>query len=147
MKYHKEFDFDEEGNIPLELSNDIRKIGLRYKGKHFQINLDNETKRTIPQNSGLHLYINIITTFLRESKKQRGDEEYYKINFDRVKLWIREEFLGYEEINRERQLRHTSNLNKIQMIELFENLQIYFAPLGLELPELKKDYYEDKLRS
>ena len=139
MKLARKFNFTEQGKVPEEISIQVVNIGKKYPNKEFEILLTNEKKRSSPQNRWLHgIAIPMITQFLRETKKDRGEEDYYKINEDSIKLWIKEKFLGYEEINGEKYLRRTSKLNTIQFMELKEALQIYWAPKGLNIPDPKE---------
>ena len=77
----------------------------------------------------------MITDFLRAKAKDEGNTEYYKIDEETTKTWIKQEFLGYElDENGEKRLRKTSNLKTFQMNELWENLQRFFAERGLDIP-------------
>ncbi len=130
-----------DGKIPEPQATQIREFHKKMAGKQVNTKSSNERQRSVPQNNWLHKVIQLITDFVRESKKERGDPEYYKVTFDRTKLWVKEEFLGYVEIDGELQLRKTSNLKTFEMNELWDNLQIYFAPLGLDIPSPnEKDY-------
>ena len=142
MKFNRTYQFNQDGGLPNELSMKIKEIGLKYAGKDFEWTISNEHKRSNKQNRFLHgVYIPRITEYVRGYKKERGDEDYYKISEDKIKLWIKEEFLGYEEIDGERRLRKTSNLSTVQEMELQDQLQIYWASRGLDLPNPnEKDY-------
>lgn len=147
MRLHRTYCFDVNGNLPEELSSKIKEIGLKYAGKQFEITLTNEHKRSNLQNRYLHgILIPMITEYIRKSKKEAGDQDYYKISEDKIKLWIKEEFLGYEEVNGERRLRHTSKLSTVEMMELKDQLQIYWIHRGLLLPDPnQEDFLEDEL--
>lgn len=123
----------------------INNLWTLRQGKRLTIIVTTEITRTLPQNNWFHAIVQLITDFNRKNAKERGDENYYKINFDRTKLWIKDEFLGYEEVNGERQLRKTSRLKTFEMTELWDNLQRYFSPLGLDIPSPnEKDYRKGK---
>lgn len=141
MKELLEYTVEADGKIPQMEAVKIREIHKKYSGKFLRLIVTNERTRTNPQNNWLHAVIELITNFLRTTAKESGDENYYTINEETTKLWIKQKFLGYEEINGERQLRKTSKLKTFECNELFENLQRYFAPLGLDIPSPnEKDY-------
>ena len=129
------YNVTEDGRIPEPQATQIREFHKKNAGKQVNTRSTNERPRSLEQNNWLHKIIEMVTDFMRADAKERGDENYYRINTDRTKLWIKEEFLGYVEVNGERQLRKTSNLKTFEMNELWQNLQIYFAPLGLDLPD------------
>ena len=135
MKEQKSYIVEPDGMPPKDISHWLRTIHKGHIGKQLSMTVTNERIRSIKQNSWLHKVIDMITQFTRGRAKESGDENYYKINNETTKLWIKQEFLGYEEINGERHLRKTSNLKTFEMNELWENLQIYFAPLDLILPD------------
>lgn len=135
MKEQRLYIVEPNGFPPKDISTWLREIHSRNIGKQLSMTITNERKRTTAQNSWFHKINSMIAEFLRNQAKESGDENYYKINEDTTKLWIKQEFLGYEEINGERHLRKTSKLKTFEMNELWENLQIYFAPLDLILPD------------
>lgn len=130
----------------LELLKWLKEVFRVFKDKRFFITVTNEIKRTLPQNSWFHKINTMITDFLRQQAKEQGNKEYYKINADTTKLWVKQEFLGYvEDAKGELQLRKTSNLKTFEMNQLWQDLQIYFAPLGLNLPDPnQKQFLEEK---
>lgn len=134
----KQFDYivPEEGEIPLEVLESFDFMHKKYTGKRMRVEITNEHKRTNLQNSWFHKINSMITTYLRSKAKDEGNAEYYKLDEETTKLWIKQEFLGYElDKNGEKKLRRTSNLKTFEMNELWQNLQVYFAPLGLNLPD------------
>ena len=118
----------------LELLKWLKEVFRVFKDNRFFITVTNEIKRTLPQNSWFHKINTMVADYLRQQAKEQGKEDYYKINEETTKLWIKQEFLGYVEINGERHLRKTRNLKTFEMNELWEQLQRYFAPLGLDIP-------------
>jgi len=141
VKEQLEYTVEQDGKIPIVEAVKIRDIHKKYSGKFLRLIVTNERTRTNPQNNWLHAVIELITKYLRTTAKENGDENYYTINEETTKLWIKQKFLGYVEVNGERQLRKTSNLKTFEMNELLQNLQIYFAPLGLDIPSPnEKDY-------
>jgi hypothetical protein len=85
---------------------------------------------------------------MREQAKSQGQEDYYTINEETTKLWIKQTFLGYEEIKGERHLRHSSRLSTIECNELFDLLQKHFSPLGLNLPDPgQTDFINNKIKT
>jgi hypothetical protein len=131
----------ENGMPPLEASQKIKEFHRANIGKKITTTLSNEHIRSLVQNNWLHAVIQLITDFERALAKEAGDEKYYRITTERKKLEIKEEFLGYVEVNGELKLRATHNLKTFECNELFENLQIYYAPLGLDIPSPnEKDY-------
>lgn len=136
MKYTQEYIYDDKGQMPVDIVRDIVAIGKKYAGKRMTVTLTNNRKRTSPQNRWLHAVINLISNWMRNDAKERGDELYYEINPEVTKLWIKQKFLGYyEDEKHEKHLRETRNLTTIECNELFELLQRHFAPLGLDIPE------------
>lgn len=124
----------EDGYPPPDIKEKMREFHKLNIGKQVNNTITNERPRSLVQNNWFHRVNKLISDFTRNNAKERGDEHYYKINEERTKLWIKEEFLGYVEIDGERQLRKTSKLKTFEMNELWGNLQIYFAPLGLDIP-------------
>lgn len=117
------------GKIKLALT----EIHMKNKGKQIRLGITNERKRSLKQNSWFHKIITDIALFLRNQAKEQGNENYYEVNEETTKLWVKQKFLGYEEINGEKHLRKSSKLTTFEMNELWENLQIYFAPKGLDI--------------
>lgn len=132
---------------PADVFAELKEIHKKYVGKQLCMDISNERKRTLPQNSWLHHIVKLITDFERARAKEAGDEFYYKINEERTKLEIKEEFLGYKEINGERHLRKTRNLKTFEMTELWENLQIHYAPLGLDIPCPNEEEYRKGVKN
>ena len=85
-------------------------------------------QRSLPQNNWFHAINKMISDFMRQSAKDQGNELYYEINEETTKLWIKQKFLGYEEIKGERHLRHTRDLKTFEMNELWELLQKHLCP-------------------
>lgn len=135
MKEQLTYRVNDKGLPPPEQSRIIRDYHKKHIDKRITMTLDDSMKRTTKQNSWLHKIVNMITEFERETAKDSGDVLYYQISDERVKLNIKEKYLGWEEIDGQKRLRHTSNLNTLQMNELWEALQIEYAPLGLYLPD------------
>ena len=128
---------------PANVSSEIKEIHKKYSGKQLTLTISNERKRTNLQNNWFHHVNKLIADFMRAYKKEQGDENYYKVNEETTKLWIKQEFLGYVEIEGERHLRKTSNLKTFEMNELFEQLQVYFSPFNLNIPDPnQKDFLE-----
>lgn len=126
----------------------LKSIFRAYPDKWMMLSATNERKRTIKQNSWLHAVITLVSDFLRSQAKEQGNEKYYEINPDTTKLWIKQTFLGYEEIKGERHLRHSSKLSTIECNELFDLLQKHFSPLGLNLPDPNQtDFINDKIKT
>ena len=138
MKKQFNYTVTQDGHMPAETREELRKIHLANIGKQIRLGITNEKKRSLSQNSYFHLINKMIADFLRAQAKDQGNELYYEINEETTKLWIKQKFLGYEEIDGERHLRHTSKLKTFEMNELWENLQIYFAPRGLNIPDPKQ---------
>ena len=140
MKEVFEYTINELGNIPADVEDKMFNIHRKYAGKKMQLTLTNERKRTTPQNSWFHKVNSLVCAYLRNKRKEQGDEDYYKIDEEWTKYWIKVNFLGYElDENGEKRLRKTSNLKTFEMNELWENLQIYFAPRGLDIPNPNED--------
>jgi len=135
MKERLTYRINDKGLPPDEQSRIIKEFHRKRIGKRITMILDDSNKRSTEQNSWFHKIVDLITNFEREMAKDSGDETYYRISNERVKLEIKEEFLGWEEINGQKRLRRTSNLSTIQMNELWEALQIKYAPLGLIIPD------------
>jgi len=134
MKKQFNYTVDAGGHAPKEVLLEIEKIHLANIGKQMRIGITNEKKRSLSQNSYFHLINKLISDFLRNEAKEQGNENYYEINEETTKLWVKQKFLGYELIDGEKHLRRTSKLKTFEMNELWENLQIYFAPKGLDIP-------------
>jgi len=135
MKENFEYTVENCGSIPVDINEQIVSIHRKYAGKKLRLELTNERKRTLPQNSWFHAINKMICAYLRNQRKEQGDENYYKIDEEWTKYWIKVNFLGYElDENGEKRLRKTSNLKTFEMAELWENLQRYFAPRGLDIP-------------
>jgi hypothetical protein len=134
----------QDGKPPLEVSQELRDIHKKYSGKQLTLTISNERKRTNPQNNWFHHVNKLIADFMRAYKKEHGDENYYKVNEETTKLWIKQEFLGYtEDEKHERHLRKTSNLKTFEMNELWQQLQVFFSPFGLNIPDPnQKDFLE-----
>ena len=135
MKETLIYRINDKGSPPEEQSRIIREYHRQRIGKRVELTLDDSIKRTTQQNSWFHKIVDMITKFERELAKDSGDENYYKISNERMKLEIKEKYLGWEEKDGNIVLRQTSNLNTIQMNELWEALQINYAPLGLIIPD------------
>lgn len=133
----KQFDYivPQEGEIPIDVLETFDFMHKKYIGKKLRVEITNERKRSNAQNRWFHKINSMITDFLRAKAKDEGNAEYYKIDEETTKIWIKQEFLGYEEIEGERKLRRTSNLKTFEMNNLWQDLQIYFSPLGLNLPD------------
>jgi len=130
-----------DGKIPEPQATQIREFHKKMAGKQVNTKSSNERQRSVPQNNWFHKINAMVSAYLRADAKEQGNAEYYKINEETTKIWIKQEFLGYVEVDGELQLRKTSNLKTFEMNELYENLQVYFAPLGLDLPSPnEKDY-------
>ena len=141
MKEYLDFTVEPDGTMPTDKSLRVKQILKERVGKWLRMMITNERQRTIPQNSYFHKIVQMITDFERALAKEAGDELYYKITFERKKLEIKEDFLGWVEVNGKLELMHSSKLTTIQMNELWENLQIHYAPLGLDIPNPnEKDY-------
>jgi hypothetical protein len=135
MKEQFEYIVSNRGSIPVDISEKVIGIHRKYVGKKLRLEITNERKRSNAQNRWFHEINNMITEFLRNERKQQGDEDYYKIDEETTKLWIKQNFLGYElDENGEKKLRRTSKLKTFEMAELCENLQRFFAPRGLDIP-------------
>jgi len=135
MKENFEYIVENCGSIPVDINEQIVSIHRKYAGKKLRLELTNERKRSLQQNSWFHAINKMICAYLRNQRKEQGDENYYKIDEEWTKYWIKVNFLGYElDENGEKQLRKTSKLKTIEMAELCENLQRYFAPRGLDIP-------------
>lgn len=135
MKEQLEYIVSEEGKAPIEITKTVLAFQRKNIGKKIRLEITNERKRSNQQNAWFHLVNKMICDYLREQRKQQGDEDYYKIDEETTKLWIKQEFLGYElDENGEKRLRRTRNLKTFEMNELWENLQIYFSPRGLDIP-------------
>lgn len=147
MKKHLIYKVTEDGLPPQEQSRIIREYHKKHIGKRVEMTLDDSRRRTTPQNSWFHKIINMITEFKRETAKDNGDESYYMISEERVKLEIKEKYLGWEEVDGQKRLRHTRNLSTIQMNELWEALQIEYAPLGLYLPDPNETEFFDETKT
>jgi hypothetical protein len=132
----------------LEIVSWIKEVFRAHPDKWMRIIVSNERKRSILQNSWLHAVIKIISDFMRNQAKEQGQEDYYTINEETTKLWIKQKFLGYEEIQGERHLRHTSKLSTIECNELFDLLQQHFSKYGLNLPDPgQTDFINDKIKT
>jgi hypothetical protein len=148
MKEYLDFTVEANGTMPVNESLRVKQILKEKAGKWLRFMITNERKRSIPQNSWLHAVITLISDFLRSQAREQGNEKYYEINPDTTKLWIKQTFLGYEEINKERHLRHTSKLTTIECNELFDLLQKHFSPLGLNLPDPgQTDFINNKIKT
>ena len=119
----------------LELLKWLKEVFRVMQGKRIFITISNEAKRSLPQNNYFHRVNKLITDFLRDQAKTQGNEEYYQINEESTKLWIRQKFLGYVEVKGELTLRKTSNMKTFEMNELWASLQLYFSKLGLDIPD------------
>jgi hypothetical protein len=137
-----------DGKLPVGIANQIKEIVKNRAGKFLRFILTNEKTRTIPQNSWFHVVVKIISDFLRQQAKDQGNEKYYEINEETTKLLINQKFLGYEEINGERHLRKSRNLKTFEMAELWADLQRYFSPMGLNIPDPnQQDFIKDKVKT
>lgn len=135
MKETHEYIVPEDGRCPVEIGLKIKEFNLKNVGKKITATFSNEKNRTLPQNSWFHKINSMVTEYLRNQAKEQGNEEWWQIDEDSTKIWIKQTFLGWEEKDGEKKLRKTSNLKTFQMNELWEALQIYFAPKGLNLPD------------
>ena len=139
---------NEKGKIPEPQATMMRDFHIKMIGKQLNTKSTNERPRSTVQNSWFHKINQLISDFRRAQAKDEGDEFYYKINAETNKIWIKENFLGYVEINGERHLRKTSTLKTFEMNELWENLQIHFAPLGLVIPDPdQKDFLDNNVNN
>jgi len=137
-----------DGKLPVGIANQIKEIVKNRAGKFLRFILTNEKTRTIPQNSWFHVVVKIISDFLRQQAKDQGNEKYYEINEETTKIWIKQTFLGYEEIKGERHLRKSRNLKTFEMAELWELLQKYFSPMGLNIPDPNQQgFIKDKVKT
>lgn len=142
MKFIGTYRVTPEGKMPEESKLRFVSFLKKNANKLIEHRATNERKRTTLQNSWFHKIVSMITGFKRELAKDAGDELYYQISEERVKLEIKEKYLGWEEVGGQKRLRHTSNLNTIQMNELWEALQVEYAPLGLYLPDPNQNGYK-----
>ena len=148
MKEYFDCTVGKDGKLPVGIANQIKEIVKNRAGKFLRFILTNEKTRTIPQNSWFHAIVKIISDFSRQQAKNQGNEKYYEINEETTKLWIKQKFLGYEEISGERHLRKSRNLKTFEMAELWENLQRYFSPMGLNIPDPnQQDFIKDKVKT
>ena len=139
---------EKDGKLPKMETEKIRDIIRSRAGRFLRIILTNEKKRSIEQNSWFHVVNKMIADFLRQQSKEQGNEKYYEINEETTKLWIKQKFLGYEEIEGERYLRKTRNLKTFEMNQLWEDLQLYFAPKGLNIPDPNQsEFVKDKIKT
>lgn len=134
MKYIETYQITKDGGMPDESRARFVEFLKKNSGKFVEHSTTTDRKRTSLQNRWFHKVVTIITEFKREIAKDNGDEEYFKISEDRTKLEIKEQYLGWEEVGGQKRLRHTSNLSTLQMNELWEGLQIEYAPQGLYIP-------------
>ena len=126
----------------------LKSVFRAHPDKYMKIIITNERKRTIPQNSWLHFVIKLIADFMRAEAKDQGNEDFWMIDEESTKRWIKEKFLGSEEVNGERRLRHTAKLTTIEMTSLWEDMQLYFSPRGLRLPDPNQtDFINDKIKT
>lgn len=135
MKRQFNYTVGSDGKIPLDIMQEIEKIHQNNPCKQMRLGITNERKRSLVQNAWFHKINSIITVFLRQQAKEQGNELYYEIDEDTTKHWIKKKFLGYVlDETGEKVLRKTSKLKTFEMNQLWQDLQIYFAPRGLDLP-------------
>lgn len=132
------------GKFPDKVRQLIVKEIQSLEGKRVRLELTKaRKKRSILQNNAYHgIAVKLITEFFRD----KG----YQVNESEVHEWIKSKFLGYDiyYINGEeiKILKSTANLTTMGMMTLYQDLQIYFAPLGLDIPDPDPDYLENNQR-
>lgn len=134
------------GKMPDRVEKRLQEWKLKNAGKRIEIEIKRQkTIRTLSQNAFLHGgLIPQVRDILRTMAKDRGDENYYGIDDETTKEWIKKKFLGYETKlildEPEEFLKHTSKLDKYQFGEMIDNCVTFFTMKGYEI-QLPEDYW------
>lgn len=134
------------GQIPERASQRIKDWLLQHSGKSIKIDIDRQKNiRTLSQNAFLHGgLIPQVREILREWAKENGDSDWYLIDDEATKEWIKERFLGYETKlifdEPTKFLRKTSLLDIYEFSEMIENCVRFFSLKGFEI-QLPEDYW------